>query len=332
VGIVSLLQHRDDRGGAVVAVAAVEHRAGQQDHSKARSSRSVSIAEQVVGGSATWASITGLQVAYEELSGQMACRDHARSLFPQATAAVVATHVGPVLSWPAGRAGGGSSRGPIEDLTGGGSGMEEERARALLREERQRLERLLALVDADHDRVAPADEVSEDLVDGADRRVGEETDEALARQLNHRMQALQRAEGRLTAGTYGRSVLSGQPIPDERLEAFPLAELTVDEEAAQERADRPIVQAVERAADGQDGATVEGEDRAGRDRDQLDAAQLGPSREPFQVLDDPAVQDDQLVEDDETTFDEPPAERDPAMPEVPDGVAEDDTGRIRRLP
>jgi DnaK suppressor protein len=202
--------------------------------------------------------------------------------------------------------------------------MEKERARALLREERQRLERLLASVDADHDRVAPADEVSEDLVEGADRRVDEETDEALARQLDDRMQALRRAEGRLAAGTYGRSVLSGQPIPDERLEAFPLAELTVDEQAAQERADRPVVEAVERAADGGD--------RGGRDRDQLDATQLGPSREPFQVLDDPAAQDDQLVEDDETTFDEPPAERDPAMPEVPDGVAEDDTGRIQPLP
>jgi hypothetical protein len=37
--------------------------------------------------------------------------------------------------------------------------MEKERARALLRGERQRLERLLASVDADHDRVAAADEV-----------------------------------------------------------------------------------------------------------------------------------------------------------------------------
>jgi DnaK suppressor protein len=210
--------------------------------------------------------------------------------------------------------------------------MQEERARALLREERRRLERLLASVDADHERVAPADEVAEDLVDGADRRTSEETDEALARQLNNRLQALRRAEARLAAGSYGRSVLSGRPIPDERLEAFPLAELTVEEEAARERADRPFVEALERAADGADGATVEGEDHAGRDRDQLDAARFGPSREPFQVLDDPAVQDDQLVEDDETTFDEPPAERDPAMPEVPDGVAEDDTGRIRPLP
>jgi DnaK suppressor protein len=202
--------------------------------------------------------------------------------------------------------------------------MEEERARARLREERQRLERLLASVDADHDRVAPADVVAEDLVDGADRRIGEETDEAVTRQLHQRLQALQRAEGRLAAGTYGRSVLSGRPIPDERLEADPLAELTVDEEAAREQAERPFAEAVERAADG--------EDRAGRDPDWLDAARLGPSREPFQVLQDPAVQDNFLVEDDETTFDEAPAERDPAMPTVPDGVTEDDTGRIQPLP
>jgi DnaK suppressor protein len=204
------------------------------------------------------------------------------------------------------------------------SGMEEERARALLGAERQRLERLLASVNADHDRVAPADGVAEDLVDGADRRVGEETDEAVARQLQKRLEALQRAEDRLAAGTYGRSVLSGRPIPDERLEAFPLAELTVDEEAAREEADRPFVEAVERAADG--------EDRAGRSPDQLDAARLGPSREPFQVLRDPAVQDNPLIEDDDSTFDEPPAERDPALSDVPDDVSEDDPGRIYPLP
>jgi DnaK suppressor protein len=207
--------------------------------------------------------------------------------------------------------------------------MDEDRARALLQEERQRLELLLRSVDADRDRVARADEVSEDLVDGANRRTAEETDEAVARRLTSRLQALRRAEDRLAAGTYGRSVLSGRPIPDERLEAFPLAELTVEEEAARERVDRPYVEAVQRAADGEDGSTLDGEDRAGRFPDQLDAAQLGPSREPFQVLDDPAVQDDQLVEDDESTFDEPPPEPDPALPE---GVTEDDSGRIQPLP
>ena len=193
--------------------------------------------------------------------------------------------------------------------------MDEERARALLGEERQRLERLLTSVDADHDRVAAADEVAEDLVDGADRRTEVETDEAVARQLHHRMLALQRAEDRLAAGTYGRSVLSGRPIPEERLEAFPLAELTLAEEAARERVERPYAEAVERAADGEDGATLDGEDRAGRDPDRLDAARLGPSREPFQVLEDPAVQDNQLIEDDETTFDEPPPELDPGIHE-----------------
>jgi hypothetical protein len=84
---------------------------------------------------------------------------------------------------------------------------------------------------------------------------------------------------------------------------------------------------VERAADGEDG-----EDRTGRLPDRLDAARFGLSRGPFQVLNDPAVQDDQLAEDDETTFDEPPPERDPAMPQVPDGVPEDDEGRIFPLP
>jgi DnaK suppressor protein len=194
--------------------------------------------------------------------------------------------------------------------------MDEERARALLREERRRLEHLLSSVDADRQQVAPAEEGAEDLVDGADRRTLEETDEAVARQLQTRLAALRRAEQRLAAGTYGRSVLSGRPIPDERLEAFPLAELTVDEEAAQERADRPFVEGVERAADGEGDA----------------AARLGPSPEPFQVLNDPAAQDDALVEDDETSVDEPPPERDPAMPELPDGVAEDDSGRVFPLP
>jgi hypothetical protein len=47
--------------------------------------------------------------------------------------------------------------------------MDKEWARALLSEERHRLELLLRSVEADHDRVVPVDEVSEDLVDGAAR-------------------------------------------------------------------------------------------------------------------------------------------------------------------
>jgi len=60
----------------------------------------------------------------------------------------------------------------------------------------------------------------------------DELDEGLAEDLRDRLAALDRAEQRLAAGTYGLSVESGKPIPDERLEAFPTAERTVEEERA----------------------------------------------------------------------------------------------------
>jgi DnaK suppressor protein len=104
------------------------------------------------------------------------------------------------------------------------------RARALLDQERRRLEQLGRAVARDHDD-AVATSSPEDPVDGAGRRVAEETSQALGERLRDRWGALERAEARLAAGTYGASVLSGRPIPDERLEAFPLAELTVDEAA-----------------------------------------------------------------------------------------------------
>jgi len=47
--------------------------------------------------------------------------------------------------------------------------------------------------------------------------------------------SIERALHRLDEGTYGRSVRSGEPIPDERLEADPAAELTIEEARAAER-------------------------------------------------------------------------------------------------
>jgi len=57
-------------------------------------------------------------------------------------------------------------------------------------------------------------------------------DEALAADIQERLEALERAEQRLATGAYGLSIESGEPIPDERLEAFPTAERTVEEERA----------------------------------------------------------------------------------------------------
>ena len=105
--------------------------------------------------------------------------------------------------------------------------MDEARARELLANERARLERLLRA------EIAATAPDQGDEVDDANWRIAEETGRAVSRSLRDRWSALERAEDRLTRGTYGRSVLSAKPIPEERLEADPLAELTVEEAASE---------------------------------------------------------------------------------------------------
>jgi RNA polymerase-binding transcription factor len=111
--------------------------------------------------------------------------------------------------------------------------MDEARARQLLADERARVEDLLRdLTEAsDEDRAATGD--TGDIADPAQPLTDEQGADAIAAGLRDRLAAIGRAEGRLADGTYGRSVQSGSPIPDERLEADPAAELTVEEELAQ---------------------------------------------------------------------------------------------------
>ena len=110
--------------------------------------------------------------------------------------------------------------------------MEAERARELLAAERDRIEHALR-------RLGPLDDGEEaDEFDAANRAAElyqDELDEGLEEDLREQLAAVERAEERLAAGTYGLSVESGRPIPDERLEALPTAELTADEERAQRR-------------------------------------------------------------------------------------------------
>lgn len=108
--------------------------------------------------------------------------------------------------------------------------MDAERARTLLDGERSRVEALLAeaLQDAHSDRDAADDETG-DIADPAERLTAEGLDDALVTGLRERLDAIARAERRLDDGTFGYSVKSGAPIPDERLEADPTAELTVEE-------------------------------------------------------------------------------------------------------
>ena len=109
--------------------------------------------------------------------------------------------------------------------------MDAERARELLRSERGRIERALGRLGREDDG-EPADEF--DPANLASDLYQNEFDEGRAQDLRAQLAAVARAEERLANGTYGLSTESGTPIPDERLEAVPTAELTADEERARQ--------------------------------------------------------------------------------------------------
>jgi RNA polymerase-binding transcription factor len=111
--------------------------------------------------------------------------------------------------------------------------MDPERARLLLARERERIEQAISDLEEEGldefaEQVEPGDEQSESLYE-------QELEVGMAEDLAAQLAALERAEARLAAGTYGLSVESGLPIPDERLEALPLAERTVEEQERRAR-------------------------------------------------------------------------------------------------
>jgi DnaK suppressor protein len=113
--------------------------------------------------------------------------------------------------------------------------MDEAQARARLEAERAEVADLLSGIEAAEqlDR-ATEDEEAEtgDAADAAQPLTAEGVDDSTADTLRDRLAAIDRALKRLDDGTYGRSVRSGVPIPGERLEADPAAELTVEEASA----------------------------------------------------------------------------------------------------
>jgi RNA polymerase-binding transcription factor len=117
--------------------------------------------------------------------------------------------------------------------------MDEHRARALVARERRRIEAALAELageeqaeDASH-----FDQTGESEEAGAEIQ-HEMVDQAVAATLQNELASVVRAETRIGQGTFGRSVESGARIPDDRLEAEPLAERTVEEQSRFERSQR----------------------------------------------------------------------------------------------
>ncbi len=107
--------------------------------------------------------------------------------------------------------------------------MDEEQVRARLHAERAEVQGLLADTEAAGQQDRESEDDTGDIADPAQSLTAEGVDDAIADSLRDRLAALDRAEQRLDAGTYGRSVRSGAPIPAERLAADPAAELTVEE-------------------------------------------------------------------------------------------------------
>jgi DnaK suppressor protein len=113
--------------------------------------------------------------------------------------------------------------------------VDDRRAKELLAREREEVEAELTALSREgpeegDERIEPGDMNSEGLYQ-------DELDAGRIQDLQAKLAAVERAEARLAAGTYGLSTLSGEPIPDARLEAQPTAELTVEEEERRPRSE-----------------------------------------------------------------------------------------------
>jgi len=112
--------------------------------------------------------------------------------------------------------------------------MEDVRARELVATERKRIESALAELRGEVQTETDLGRQQTGESDSGSALATEMVDQALVASLDDELLAVVRAEDRLSSGTFGRSVVSGLPIPDERLEVAPLAERTTDEELQHE--------------------------------------------------------------------------------------------------
>lgn len=114
--------------------------------------------------------------------------------------------------------------------------MDADHTAELLAAERERIEHHLSRLRGE----MPSDSVIDDT-DAGDQAFDlteRERDSGRIAELEEELRALERAEARLAAGTYGISVESGEPISDARLERLPAAERTAEEQRIWERSGR----------------------------------------------------------------------------------------------
>jgi RNA polymerase-binding transcription factor DksA len=108
--------------------------------------------------------------------------------------------------------------------------VNDRRARQLVAAERERIEAALRDLTGEVSAESDLEHEQEGESDRGSDLAAEMVDDALIVNLQAELEAVARAEERILAGAYGRSIDSGVAIPDERLEADPLAERTVEEQ------------------------------------------------------------------------------------------------------
>ena len=104
--------------------------------------------------------------------------------------------------------------------------------RTRLLAEQERLQRLMAALSTDGGAESPSDPLlsdPEDFGEMAQDITSLDTNQALSENDRRLLEQVQNALRRMDAGTYGRSEVTGRPIPLERLQALPWATTNVDD-------------------------------------------------------------------------------------------------------
>jgi len=109
--------------------------------------------------------------------------------------------------------------------------LDPDRARELLARERERVEQEIARLRSNRGGGDELSNVDQHPADAATELHDAELDQSMLERLERDLEAIERAEARVEDGTYGKSVESGEPIPDGRLEAVPWAEYTAEEQS-----------------------------------------------------------------------------------------------------
>jgi DnaK suppressor protein len=108
--------------------------------------------------------------------------------------------------------------------------VNDRRARELVASERTRIEAALRELIGDVRAEGMLERQQTGESDSGSELATEMVEVAMVAGLRAELAAVVRAEERIAAGAFGRSVDSGRVIPDERLESEPLAERTIEEQ------------------------------------------------------------------------------------------------------